>query len=92
MSFIKKKKKKHQKFLFGCVEYLCGQMYFFNLFILCVCGPGVPLPVYLCVGLPGASVSFDHSMIKSFPEGFPKGSWQVCVVVVVVFLFKFVTH
>jgi len=40
----------------------------------------VPLSVYLCVRLPGASVSFDHSMNKSFPEGFPKGSdW--CVVV-----------
>lgn len=34
--------------------------------------------MYLCVGLPGASVSNDHSMNKSFPEGFPKGSRQVC--------------
>ncbi len=35
--------------------------------------------VYLCVGLPGASVSCDHSIRKSFPEGISAG---VCCVLV----------
>ncbi len=35
--------------------------------------------VYLCVGLPGASVSCDHSMRKRLPEGISAG---VCCVLV----------